>query len=157
MRLNLPPFAHKVQKTDGKSTIFDIIRKKYVALTPEEWVRQHLINFFIIHLGYPRSLISVESGVQYNQLAKRTDIVVYSREGKPLLLAECKSFKVNLSDRVFEQSSIYNSSLRAPYLIISNGLVHYCCRMDYQAPSYTFLEQVPSYQDMQLSNEKGRE
>lgn len=157
MKLNLPPFAHKVEKTDGKNTIFDVIRKKYVALTPEEWVRQHLVHYFINHLDYPRSLISVESALQYNQLAKRSDILVYSREGNPLLLAECKSFKVNLSDRVFEQSSIYNSSLKAPFLLISNGLVHYCCRMDYQALSYTFLKQVPSYQDMQLTKKKGRE
>jgi hypothetical protein len=149
MKLNLPPFTPKVQKTDGKSTIFDVIRKKYVALTPEEWVRQHLINYFINHLGYPRSLISVESGLQYNQLAKRTDVVVYSREGSPLLLAECKSFKVSLSDRVFEQSAIYNSSLRAPYLLISNGLVHYCCYLDHQKSTYTFLGEVPAYLDLQ--------
>jgi hypothetical protein len=157
MKLNLPPFAHKVQKTDGKNTIFDVIRKKYVVLTPEEWVRQHLIHYFINHLGYPRTLISVESGLQYNQLAKRSDIVVYSREGSPLLLAECKSFKVSLSDQVFEQSAIYNSSLKAPFLLISNGLVHYCCHMDYHAASYAFLEEVPSYRDMQLPKEKGRE
>lgn len=148
MKLNLPPFAHKVQKTDGKTTIFDVIRKKYVALTPEEWVRQHLVHYFINHLGYPRSLISVESGLLYNQLAKRTDVVVYSREGSPLLLVECKSFKVSLSDRVFEQSSIYNSSLKASYLLISNGLVHYCCQLNYKDASYKFLDAVPSYSDM---------
>jgi len=148
MKLNLPPFTPKVQKTDGKSTIFDIIRKKYVALTPEEWVRQHLVNYFINHRGYPKSLISVESGLFYNQLAKRTDVVVYSREGSPLLLAECKSFKVSLSDRVFEQSAIYNSNLKAPYLLISNGLVHYCCRLNYQDATYKFLDAVPNYSDM---------
>lgn len=148
MKLNLPPFTPKVQKTDGKSTIFDIIRKKYVALTPEEWVRQHLVNYFINHRGYPKSLISVESGLHFNQLAKRTDVVVYSREGSPLLLAECKSFKVSLSDRVFEQSAIYNSSLKAPYLLISNGLVHYCCHLNYQESTYTFLGEVPAYLDL---------
>lgn len=151
MQLNLPPFAHKVQKKDDKVVILDIVRKKYVALTPEEWVRQHLVHYFINQLHYPKSLISVESGLKFNQLEKRTDIVVYDRNASPLLVAECKSFKVTLSDDVFQQSAIYNSSLRAPYLLISNGLQHYCCRIDYQKASYQFLDAVPTYENMQPS------
>lgn len=149
MRLNLPPFVHKVQKSEGKSAIFDIIRKKYVALTPEEWVRQHLVHYMIDHLGYPRSLVRVESGLRVNQLDKRTDVVVYDRNASPLLVAECKSFKVALSDDVFQQSAIYNSRLHAPYLLISNGLEHYCCRLDHEDASYKFLDAVPTYGDMQ--------
>lgn len=149
MKLNLPPFAHKVQKTDGKTTIFDVIRKKYVVLTPEEWVRQHLVHYFIDYLGYPRTLISVESGLKFNQMDKRTDVVVYDRSACPLMVAECKSFKVALSDDVFRQSAIYNSSLQAPYLLISNGMEHYCCRLDHQAASYSFLDAVPAYHEMQ--------
>lgn len=149
MKLNLPPFTHKIQQSDGKAAIFDIIRKKYVALTPEEWVRQHLVHYLIGHLGYPRSLVRVESGLKVNRLDKRTDVVVYDRNACPLLVAECKSFKVSLSDAVFRQSAIYNSHLRAPYLLISNGLEHYCCRLNYEDASYKFLEVVPAYRDMQ--------
>jgi hypothetical protein len=149
MKLNLPPFEHKIRQSAGKATILDIIRKKYVALTPEEWVRQHLVHYMINYLHYPRTLISVESGLTYNHLAKRTDVVVFDQHGQPLMVVECKSFKVKLDDRVFEQSSIYNSQLKAPYLLISNGLDHYCCKLDHQAASYVFLEQLPYYQEMQ--------
>jgi hypothetical protein len=145
MELNLPSYQHKVKHENGKAFIFDAVRKKYVSLTPEEWVRQHLVSYLVEHLHYPKGLISVESGLKYHSLSKRSDILVYERNMQPLLLVECKSFKVKLDDRVFEQSAIYNQALKAPYLMISNGLVHYCCRMDYQKGSYTFLEELPAY------------
>ncbi|MFP4092159.1 MAG: type I restriction enzyme HsdR N-terminal domain-containing protein [Cyclobacteriaceae bacterium] len=148
MDLNLPPFAHKVQKADGKARIFDIIRRKYVALTPEEWVRQHLIHYMVEYLDYPRSLISVESGLKYHKLAKRTDVVVFDRTMQPLLLAECKSFRVKLDDQVFHQSAIYNQSLKAPYIMITNGLEHHCCRMDYLQNSYVFIDELLPFEQL---------
>jgi hypothetical protein len=146
--LNLPSFAHKVQKVQGKAVIFDILRKKYVALTPEEWVRQHLIHFLINHLSYPKALIKVEGGLKYNKLAKRTDVVIFDRDGKPLVVVECKSFNVPIDQKVFEQSSIYNSTLQAAYLLVSNGLEHYCCHVNHQTKSFSFLETLPCYEEI---------
>ncbi len=148
VNLNLPSFAHKIQKVQGKAVIFDVVRKKYVVLTPEEWVRQHLIHLLINHLAYPKSLIKVEGGLKYNKLAKRTDVVVFDRAGTPLLIIECKSFKVPISQKVFEQSSIYNNTLQASYLLISNGLEHYCCKVDYQTKSFTFLDKLPCFEEI---------
>ena len=150
MKLNLPPFTPKIQKNDGKAFIFDVVRKKYISLTPEEWVRQHIIHFLINQQGYPRSLIRVEGGLEYNRLDKRTDVVVYDKKGVPLIVVECKSFKVALSDDVFQQSAIYNSTLKAPYLLITNGMDHYCCHVDYQHSSYVFLDEIPSYSEVKL-------
>lgn len=148
VNLNLPSFAHKVQKVQGKAVIFDILRKKYVALTPEEWVRQHLLHFMINHLAYPKALIKVEGGLKYNTLSKRTDVVIFDRAGKPLVVVECKSFKVPISQKVFEQSSIYNGTLQASYLLISNGIEHYCCRVDHQTKSFSFLDTLPRYEEI---------
>lgn len=149
MKLNLPPYSHKVQKSGDKKAIYDIVRRKYVALTPEEWVRQHLLHYFIYHLAYPKSLLSVETGVVYNQLAKRSDVVVYGRNAEPLMVVECKSFRVALTDKVFEQSAIYNSTLKAPYLLISNGLDHFCCSLNLKTRSYRFLENIPTFGEME--------
>ena len=145
--LNLPPFAHQVQQQAGKTTIFDTIRKKYVVLTPEEWVRQHFIHYLIRHLSYPRTLISVEAGLRYNQMLRRSDVVVYDRDGNPFMVIECKAPTVLLSPKVFEQVAVYNQPLRAEYITVTNGLDHYCCRMDYAAGSYAFVEALPEYGD----------
>jgi hypothetical protein len=122
--LNLPPFEYKVKKIDEKLHIFDIIRRKYLLITPEEWVRQHVLHWLINHHHYPKSLIRTESGLQYNQLAKRTDILVYDRNGLPFMLVECKASFVPLTQQVLEQAIRYNAILKAPYLLISNGLEH---------------------------------
>ena len=143
--LNLPQFKCNIRKNDGKYEIFDVIRKKYVALTPEEWVRQHFVHFLIKDLGYPRSLVSVESGTRYHQLKKRTDIVVYDRNMAPLLLAECKSFKLKLNQSGMDQASLYNRSLQAKYLVVTNGLQHFCC--EFNNGSYTFLDRIPMFEE----------
>ena len=122
--LNLPPFEYKVKKIDEKLHIFDIIRRKFLLITPEEWVRQHVLHWLINHHHYPKSLIRTESGLQYNQLAKRTDILVYNRNGLPFMLVECKASFVPLTQQVLEQAIRYNAILKAPYLLISNGLDH---------------------------------
>lgn len=145
--LNLPTFEYKIQEIEGKTCIFDIIRKKYVVLTPEEWVRQHYINFLITHQNYPKSLIKNESGLKYNQLKKRTDIVVYDREGKVFMIIECKSANEKLTQRVFEQLAIYNQTLQARYIAITNGLQNFICEMNYDTRKYEFLKDVPSYPD----------
>lgn len=145
--LNLPPFQHQLQRRAGKVAIFDIIRRKYVALTPEEWVRQHFVHYLIDQLAYPKSLISVETGLRYNQLARRSDVVVHDRAGAPFMVVECKAASVPLSPQVFEQVAVYSQSLRTRYLTVTNGLDHYCCRMDYATGTYAFQETLPEFED----------
>ena len=145
IKLNLPQFDIKIQDKDGKSEIFDIIRKKYVLLTPEEWVRQHFLHLLINHYQYPKSLIKIETGLKYNQLQKRSDIVVYDREGKPFLIVECKSTDVALSQKTFEQITRYNFTLKSRYVVITNGLQHFCCSIDHEKGSYEFMKDLPAF------------
>jgi hypothetical protein len=148
IKLNLPQFDIKIQDKDGKSEIFDIIRKKYVLLTPEEWVRQHFLHLLINHYKYPKSLIKIETGLKYNQLQKRSDIVVYDREGKPFLIVECKSTDVPLSQKTFEQITRYNFTLKSRYIVITNGLNHFCCSIDHGKGSYEFMKDLPPFREI---------
>jgi hypothetical protein len=145
IKLNLPQFDIKIQDNDGKSEIFDVIRKKYVLLTPEEWVRQHFLHLLINHYQYPKSLIKIETGLKYNQLQKRSDIVVYDREGKPFLIVECKSTDVPLSQKTFEQITTYNYTLKSKYVVLTNGLHHFCCSIDHEKGAYEFMKDLPPY------------
>ena len=122
--LNLPSFEPQLQRVDDKYFIFDSLRKKLLALTPEEWVRQHWINFLIEHQGYPKGLISLEKGLKYNQLQKRTDLVVFDRVGHPYLLIECKAPDIELNQKVLQQALAYRATLLTPYIILSNGVRH---------------------------------
>jgi hypothetical protein len=122
--LNLPSFDPNLIKKEGKLWIVDSIRKKSLILTPEEWVRQHWINFLINHLKYPRGLIALEKGMKYNQLQKRTDLVTLDRVGKPYLLIECKAPEVRISQKTMEQASVYHQEIKSEFLILSNGLEH---------------------------------
>ena len=144
MQLNLPAFEHKLKDDKGKPYIFDVIRKKYVKLDPEEWVRQHFIHY-LFSLSYPKSLIQVERGHHYQKLQKRTDIMVYDRAGKPFLLVECKAPGVPLSSATFRQAGIYNRTFEAPYLAITNGLQHYFCGIDFKERKYQFLSALPDF------------
>jgi hypothetical protein len=146
-KLNLPQFDIKIQESKGKTEIFDTLRKKYVILTPEEWVRQHFVNMLINHYQYPKSLISLESGLKYNELQKRSDIVVYDREGKPFLLIECKSADVALSQQTFRQLSTYNFVIKSPYVAITNGLNNFCCKIDHSLGTYEFLKDLPAFKE----------
>jgi len=128
--------------------IFDIVRKKYVHLSPEEWVRQHLLHFLIFEKGFPASLTAIEKSVIVNGLQRRYDILVYSKVHKPLLLVECKAPDVKISQSVFDQAARYNMTLGADYFVLSNGLVTYCCKLDNQAARYDFLEQIPEYENL---------
>ncbi|WP_221420199.1 type I restriction enzyme HsdR N-terminal domain-containing protein [Fulvivirga sp. M361] len=143
IQLNLPQIACNIRKNDGKPEIFDAVRKKYVALTPEEWVRQHFIHYLVNQLEYPKSLLSVETGMKYHTLSKRTDILVYNRDMSPLLLTECKSFKVRITQSSLNQVAVYNRMIKAPYMVLTNGLKHYCCHLTEK--NYEFIEEIPPF------------
>ena len=143
--LNLPPYKAKLSKKNGKMCIYDPFRRKDVALTPEEWVRQHFINFLVTEKSYPPELIANEVCIDVNSTSKRCDTVIYDKYLKPLVIVEYKAPEVVITGDVFEQISRYNSALRVPYLIVSNGLTHYCCYMDYKEMKCVFLENIPEY------------
>ncbi|WP_456460996.1 type I restriction enzyme HsdR N-terminal domain-containing protein [Lutibacter sp.] len=143
--LNLPTYKFKIKNTKNKYTIFDIVRKKYVSLTPEEWVRQHLIHYLVEEKKYPVSLIAIEKQLTINNLTKRTDILVFNSEGTPEIIVECKAPSIKITQRTFDQIARYNLKLNANYLIVSNGLKHYYCKMDFLKKEYVFLDTIPNY------------
>jgi type I site-specific restriction endonuclease len=143
--LNLPSYPFKLKSNENKTLIFDNFRKKYVVLTPEEWVRQHVAQFLVDQKNYPVSLIAIEKQLSINGLKKRTDIVVYNREGNPEIIVECKAPNVAISQDTFDQIARYNLKLQASYLVVTNGLEHYFCQMDLINKSYLFLKDIPSY------------
>jgi len=143
--LNLPTFAYKIQSSKTGHQIFDVVRKKYVRLTSEEWVRQHFLHYLIGHLAYPRALIRLEQGVQHNRLRHRPDIVVYNRLAKPLMLVECKAPSININNEAWGQIARYNAHFNAQLLVITNGIEHFCWQLDYEKGSHTLLQDVPCF------------
>jgi len=125
-QLNLPDVNFTIRKEDGKVWIFDIIRKKYIMLTPEEWVRQHFIHYLIDHLKYPKALFRIEGSLTYNKLQKRSDILIHDREGKPWMLVECKAPNLKLTQKAFNQVAVYNMTIGARFVAVTNGMVQYC-------------------------------
>lgn len=148
LTLNLPGFEPKVTEKDGKRTIFDPVRRKYVALTPEEWVRQHFVNYLITFKNYPKELLANEVLVKLNGTSKRCDTVAYNRFLAPLVIVEYKAPTVSITSAVFDQIARYNMVLHVEYLIVSNGLNHYCCKIDYDSQTYTFLNGIPGYDEI---------
>lgn len=146
--LNLPPYAIKIQEQDGKRTIFDFLRRKYVALTPEEWVRQHFVHFLTEHKDYPAGLLANEVELTIGDKRLRCDSLLYNKEMKPQMIIEYKAPHITLTQRVFDQITAYNLLLRVDYLIVSNGLQHICCRMDYTNNAYHFLKEIPNYKEL---------
>ncbi len=144
-KLNLPEIDAKLKKEEGKVWIFDIIRKKYVVLTPEEWVRQHFIHFLIHELKYPKSLFRIESSLTYNKLHKRSDILIFDRDGKPWMLVECKSADIRLSQNAFNQVAVYNMTVNAKYIAVSNGRIHFCCEAAKHGEASIFLNSFPQF------------
>lgn len=142
--LNLPAFEYKIIEKDSKPFIFDVIRRQYVALTPEEWVRQHFVHFLISHKGYPQALMANEVQLKLNGMSRRCDTVIYDRTLRPRVIVEYKAPTVDITQQVFDQICRYNKVLQVEYLIVSNGLAHYCCKMNYATRSYTFLREVPA-------------
>ena len=145
LELSLPGFDYKVKKQNGTVMIFDIVRKKYVVLTPEEWVRQHFVHFLIAHKGYPTTLLANEVMVKLNGTTTRCDTVLYRRDLSARMIVEYKAPHIEITQAVFDQITRYNMVLKVDYLIVSNGMQHYCCRMDYENQSYTFLRDIPDY------------
>jgi hypothetical protein len=146
-KLNLPDFKLTLRKEGGKVLIFDVIRKKYIVLTPEEWVRQHFVHYLIDHLNYPKSLFRVESSLRYNKLQKRSDIVIHNRQGKPWMLIECKAPEIKLTQRAFNQVAVYNMTIGAHYVAVTNGMVQYCFEAKKEAGNEVkFLESFPQFQ-----------
>lgn len=144
--LDLPPFDHKIRQNSANALeIWDELRRKYVVLTPEEWVRQHVAHYLLRQLGYPRGLLSLERGHRYNQRQKRTDLVALGPDGRPLLLVECKRPTVAITPAVAQQAATYNQTMRAPFLLLTNGLVHYCWRVDFERGTNERLAEIPTY------------
>ena len=147
--LNLPPFEANIKRMNGMVKIQDMLRRKFVALTPEEWVRQHFVHFLIEHKGYSSTLMANEVAVTLNGMSRRCDTVVYRKEGlKPQMIIEYKRPDVEITQKVFNQICRYNMVLEVEWLIVSNGLKHYCCHVDIPNGTYTFVEDVPTFQQL---------
>lgn len=148
LKLNIPPFQMKLSGTQERPKILDILRRKFVALTPEEWVRQHFIHFLIEHKGYPSALMANEVALPCGNKQLRADTVLYDRDLNARMIIEYKAPTIKITKRVFEQVTAYNFLLHVDYLIVSNGLTHYCCKMNYENNSYMLLTSIPDYKDI---------
>jgi len=144
-KLNFPDFSFRFKNSENKVLVFDEIRKKFIVLTPEEWVRIHVVQFLIQEKNYPKSLINVEKVIKINGLIKRYDVVVFQPNGNIFLVVECKQTNVLINQTVFDQIARYNLTLKADYLMVTNGLNHYFCQMDFEKESYLFLNDIPNY------------
>jgi len=144
-KLNLPPSDFKLKSEEGNQFIFDIVRKKYLVLTPEEWVRQHFIHLMVNHLAYPKSLIKVETGLAYFKSAKRSDIMLCDREGGNFLLVECKAADVKIDRKALNQVSVYNKELKARYVALTNGMVHFIWEYRSDENKYYQLKEFPKF------------
>ena len=146
--LNLPSFDYKIKKEKDRLFIFDIIRKRYIALTPEEWVRQHFVSYLISYKGYPLGLIGNEISLRLNGQNRRCDTVIYDIYGSPLMIIEYKAPHITLNQEVFDQVIRYNIALKVKYLVVSNGIHDYCCVMDYDDMCPHFLKEIPDYNEL---------
>jgi hypothetical protein len=144
-KLNLTTYNFKFKSSENKTLIFDKLRKKYMVLTPEEWVRQHFVCFLIEEKKYPVSLIAIEKQLTINNLKKRSDILVFNTDGKPEIIVECKAPSIKITQDAFDQIARYNLKLKAKYLIVTNGLEHFYCKMDFKKETYIFLKMIPDY------------
>lgn len=148
MEINLPPYEIKLREQNGHRQIFDFLRRRYVALTPEEWVRQHFVHYLIEQKGYPKGLLCNEVELRVGEKKLRCDTLLYDKVLAPQMIIEYKKPEVALTQRVFDQISVYNMLLHVDYLIVSNGLQHICCRMNYESHSYEFLQEIPHYSSL---------
>lgn len=148
MRLNLPEYEFNIKKSGDSYVIFDKLRRRFVALTPEEWVRQNFVSFLIEQKMFPLALMANEISLVQNGIKRRCDTLVADRHGKPFVIVEYKAPTVQITQAVFDQIVRYNMVLRAKYLIVSNGMAHYCCKIDYETHSYDFLNDIPLYNDL---------
>lgn len=146
--LNLPPFSAKLTRENDTIFIYDDLRKKKLVLTPEEWVRQHWVHYLHLTKKFPKSLMKIEGGLQLNELQKRSDLLIYNNQGKKIVLAEFKAPHIKITQATFEQIANYNTVHQIPLLLVSNGLDHYYCQIDFETKSYTFLKELPDYDQL---------
>lgn len=146
--LNLPACEFRLREAGGKVEIYDPFRRRYVRLTPEEWVRQHFVQFLVREQGVPAALVAVEAAFTYQDMPRRADLIIHNRQGRPLLMVECKAPDVTIQQRVFDQVARYNKVVQARYLVVTNGLVHYACRLDLDRHTYAFLDALPRYEEL---------
>jgi len=144
-QLNLPNAALKTKLVEGTTQVFDVVRKKYFKLTPEEWVRQNFIYYLNIEKNYPMGLMGVEKMIKYNNLQTRADIILYNKEGNPTMIVECKAPDVKITQDTFNQIAKYNFKLKVNFLVVTNGMQHFCCEMDYEKNTNCFLREVPAF------------
>jgi hypothetical protein len=147
-QLQFPSYSFRFKNSENKVAIFDEIRKKFIIITPEEWVRQHVVQFLLQDKKYPKSHINVEKLLKINDLNKRYDVVVYNPDGSIFILVECKAPEIKISQHTFDQIARYNMTLNAEYLMVTNGLNHYFCKLDYENEKYDFLSELPEYQSL---------
>lgn len=143
--LNLPSYEFRIDEREGKRVVYDPLRQTYVRFTPEEWVRQHFVQYLIQEQGVPAGLVGIEASFQYQGQPRRADIIAHDRQGEPLLLVECKAPRVSIGQDAFDQGAGYNLVLGAPFLIVTNGQTHYACAIDFESESYRFLDVLPPY------------
>ena len=148
IRLNLPEYSFNISYKNDQAYIFDPVRKKKILLTPEEWVRQNFLQYLVSEKSVPLSLVRVEMSMKLNKRIKRSDIVVFDRLAQAMLIVECKAPEVQITQKSFDQAAMYNIELKVAYLVVTNGLKHYFCRMDYASKSYHFLKELPDYEQM---------
>ena len=150
--LNLPPYEIRINEHKGRRQIFDCLRRKFVALTPEEWVRQHFTHFLMEHKGYPQTLLANEVELRLGDKKLRCDTLLYTPSMQPRMIIEYKAPTITLQQKTFDQIAVYNLLLKVDYLIISNGLQHFCCHMDYERGSYEFLKEIPDYDELTIEH-----
>lgn len=147
--LNLPQYPVKIREQEGHTDIYDFLRRRYIRLTPEEWVRQHFTHYLVEHKKYPAGLLANEVTINVGGIARRCDSVLYHRQGgNPRVIVEYKAPSINITQAVFQQIYSYNSVLRADYLIVSNGMAHYCCHIDYNHKTVSYLDHIPDYSEL---------
>jgi hypothetical protein len=147
-RLNFPVSKFRLENRDGKLFIFDVSRKRYVALTPEEWVRQNCLHYLRDHKHFPVGVMAVEKSLILNRQQMRCDIIAYSKQSKPILLVECKAPDVAIDQSTFDQIIVYNMQFKVPYLFVTNGIKHFCCRVDLNSSSISFVDEIPKYHEI---------
>jgi len=148
LQLNLPEYNFRIKRLDEKLLIFDTQRKRYVSLTPEEWVRQHFIRFLIEEKGYPGAYLAIEKQLSMNGMKKRCDAILYNNDALPILIIELKAPTVPITQATFDQVAVYNAKLKVDFFIISNGIEHYCCKVDTLNSQYKFFPEIPNYSEL---------
>ncbi len=151
-QLNLPVASLRIQNRSGKPYVFDLFRRRYILLTPEEWVRQHFLCYLHAHKGYPAGLIAVEASLKYNRMARRADAIVYGSSGKPLMIIECKAAHISISQDVFDQVARYNFPFGVAFLVVTNGLQHFCMLRDVVSEKWVALNDIPHFHEINKDN-----